>query len=140
MDYNPILILDDDEDDLEMISEAAKELKLNNPIILFNSGDELEQYLRSDKKSPFLVICDLNMPQYDGFALRQRISENKDTKYKSVPFMFWSTSASEKQIQYAYDLPVQGFFFKPNNFTDLCDTLKTIVHYWQKSQHPKEVK
>jgi CheY-like chemotaxis protein len=140
MELNPILIIDDDEDDLEIIKDAAKHLNLGRPIHYFNSGNELEQYLINGNKAPFLIICDVNLPQQSGFEVKKRIAENPELKYKSVPFIYWSTAASEKQIQYAYDLPVQGFFFKPSNFDDLCATLKTIVDYWHKSQHPKQVK
>ena len=140
MQLNPILIVDDDGDDLEMIKAASECLQLSRPIHFFRSGDELERYLTTASQSPFLIISDVNLGAVDGFALKKKISENSELKYKSVPFVFWSTSASEKQIQYAYDLPVQGFFFKPSNFDELCATFKTMLDYWQKSQHPKQVK
>jgi CheY-like chemotaxis protein len=95
--------------------------------------------LEAHSVAQFLILCDVNLPNQDGFAVKKNISENEVLKYKSVPFIYWSTSASQKQIQFAYDLPAQGFFFKPNNFDDLCSTFKTIVEYWQKSQHPKRV-
>jgi CheY-like chemotaxis protein len=140
MQLNPILIVDDDGDDLEMIKAASECLQLSRPIHFFRSGDELEQYLTTAPQAPFLIISDVNLGAVDGFALKKKISDNRELKYKSVPFVFWSTSASEKQIQYAYDLPVQGFFFKPSNFDELCATFKTMLDYWQKSQHPKQVK
>ena len=140
MQLNPILIVDDDGDDLEMIKAASECLQLSRPIHFFRSGDALEQYLTTASQAPFLIISDVNLGAVDGFALKKKISENRELKYKSVPFVFWSTSASEKQIQYAYDLPVQGFFFKPSNFDELCATFKTMLDYWQKSQHPKQVK
>lgn len=140
MDQNPILIIDDDEDDLELIKDAAVYLKIIHPIAFFKSGTELKEYLRTATKAPFLIISDVNLPQEDGFALRKQLIDNKDLRYKSIPYIFWSTDASEKQIQFAYDLQAQGFFFKPNNFQDLCSTFKTILDYWTKSQHPKMLK
>lgn len=140
MEENPILIIDDDQEDLDLIKDVAEHLKLNRPIHYFTNGDQLESYLKSTVRPPFLIICDVNLPEQDGFDVKKRISENPDLKYKSVPFIYWSTDASEKQIQYAYDLPAQGFFFKPSNFDELCSTFQTILHYWQKSQHPKRLK
>lgn len=140
MENNPILIVDDDQDDLDLIKQVADHLQLNQPIHYFRSGDQLADYLQTSPHAPFLIICDVNLPNGDGFSIKKRISENPGLKYMSVPFIFWSTDASEKQIQYAYDLPAQGFFFKPSNFTDLCDTFETILKYWQKSQHPKRLK
>ena len=140
LELNPILIVDDDLDDLEMIKEAGVCLKITRPIHFFKSGNELLEYLKSTSKAPFFVLSDVNLPGETGFDIKKRIVENAELRYKSVPFIFWSTSASEKQIQYAYDLPVQGFFLKPSNFAELCETFKTIMDYWQKSQHPKRVK
>lgn len=139
MDLSPILIVDDDQDDLDMIKEVTDHLCIKRPILLFKSGNELVTYLMQDNLSPFIIISDVNLPNEDGFALKKRILESNVLKYKSIPFIYWTNGASEKQIRYAYDLPAQGFFFKPDNFNDLCQTLKTIVEYWQKSQHPKKI-
>ncbi|MDQ6608891.1 MAG: response regulator [Bacteroidota bacterium] len=139
MDENPLLIIDDDEDDLELIKQAAAHLKSTHPIIFFKNGSELTAYLKTATKAPFLIISDVNLPGDDGFAIRRQLLETKDFKYKSIPYIFWSTAASEKQIQYAYDLPAQGFFFKSSNFDDLCSTLQIILEYWKKSQHPKKL-
>lgn len=140
MEGNAILIVDDDQDDLDLIADVVRHLKIERPVHYFTSGKALEEYLLLKAAPPFLIICDVNLPDADGFAVKKRIADNPQLKYKSVPFIYWSTAASEKQIQYAYDLPAQGFFFKPNNFDDLCETVKVILGYWQKSQHPKKVK
>lgn len=139
MELNPILIVDNDEDDLDLIKEVARYLKIERPIYYFQTGTELEEFLTSSASSPFLIICDVNLPGTDGFAIKKKITENEKLKYKGVPFIYWSTSASEAQIQFAYDLPAQGFFFKPTNFDELCTTFETILAYWQKSKHPKRV-
>jgi DNA-binding NtrC family response regulator len=140
MNDNPILIIDDDQEDMDLIKDVIDHLNIERAIHYFKSGKELESFLQTSAKAPFLIICDVNLPEEDGFAIKKRISGIKELKYKAVPFIYWSTDASEKQIQYAYDLPAQGFFFKPSNFTDLCDTFETILNYWEKSQHPKRLK
>lgn len=140
MKNNPILIVDDDLEDLDLIKEVVDHLNIERSIHYFKSGVELETFLQTSSSAPFLVICDVNLPEEDGFAIKKRISLNKELKYKAVPFIYWSTDASEKQIQYAYDLPAQGFFFKPSNFKELCETFETIMNYWEKSQHPKRLR
>jgi CheY-like chemotaxis protein len=136
---NPILVVDDDEDDLEMIKIVWTQLDMSRPIFFFKNGNELIDYIKRSNQGPFLILCDLHLPGETGFDIKKRVAEDPDLKYKSVPFIFWSTDASEKQIQYAYDLPVQGFFFKPTNLNDLRSAFTTIMDYWQKSQHPKQV-
>ncbi len=124
---------------MELIKEAGVYLKIIYPIVFFKSGTELKEYLKTAPKAPFLIISDVNLPYEDGFAIRKHLIDDKDLKYKSIPYVFWSTAASEKQIRFAYDLPAQGFFFKPSNFQDLCSTFKAILDYWTKSQHPKNL-
>src|SRR5688500_1069044 len=116
MEANAILIVDDDQDDLDLIADVIRHLNITRPVRYFTSGKALEDYLHLDTAPPFLIICDVNLPDADGFTIKKRIADNPQLKYKSVPFIYWSTMASEKQIQYAYDLPAQGFFFKPTNF------------------------
>jgi CheY-like chemotaxis protein len=140
MALNPILIVDDDDDDLEMINDAWTKLKDPRPIYFFKSGDELIHFLRTSERAPFFILSDLNLPGETGFDIKSRIADDSQLRYRGVPFIFWSTAASEKQIQFAYDLPAQGFFIKPSNFDELCNTFKTILDYWQKSQHPKPLK
>ena len=139
MELNAIVILDDDEDDLEMIEKCWKELKITRPIVFFKSGNDLMDYLRDSVKPPYFILSDVNLYGETGFDVRKRIAADPELKYKSMPFLFWSTSASEKQIQHAYDLPAQGFFVKPSNFAELCNTFEIIMDYWQTSQHPKQL-
>lgn len=140
MTASPIIVIDDDQDDLDLIMDAAKKLQLNQPIVVFKNGNGLIDYLKGSKISPFLILCDLKIPGETGFELKKRIAGDKSIRYKSVPFIFWSTDASEKQIQEAYDLQAQGFFFKPSSLNELCEILQTTVSYWQLSKHPKEIR
>jgi len=139
MAKSAILIVDDDEDDLMLIRSVAEKLDLGRDVITFRSGDELVHHLKTSPESPLLIISDVNLPKDTGFDLKNRLANEPELKYKSVPFIFWSTAASEAQIQHAYDLPAQGFFFKPSNFDDLCTVFENIVSYWQLSQHPKRI-
>lgn len=137
---NPILLVDDDKDDLMLIQEAMQTLKIDRPIRYFQTGNDLIEDLRKSNESPFLVICDVNLPGKSGFDVKREISSDEELRYKSVPFIFWSTNASERDVRHAYDLPAQGFFIKPSEFGELCETLRMIMEYWQKSLHPKSVK
>jgi len=137
MNNAPILIVDDDTEDMEFLNDAWNELKFDNPLIFFNNGGEVLNYLKSEKEKPFLILCDVNIPKMDGFALKEKLLENDDMKYKSIPFIFWSSQASKSQIQTAYDLEGNGFFLKENNLEDLKKSLISIVQYWLKSKVPE---
>lgn len=134
-----ILLVADDDDELDFIKQAAAELQIERPVEYFRNGNELINYLRATPNSPFLIICDLKLPGESAFELKERMNNDEELNYKTVPFIFWSNSASETEIQKAYDLPAQGFFPKPDKFRELCETFETILKYWSKSRHPKDV-
>jgi len=92
----------------------------------FTSGFELISFLKSNAVSPFLIICDVNLPKTEGFEIKSQLANDRELKYKSVPFIFSSTSASEKQVQEAYDLPTQGFFQRPT----FRGSLQHVKNYW----------
>ena len=73
MEGNAVLIVDDDLDDLDLISEVIRHLKVARPIHYFTSGKELEDYLLSETASPFLIICDVNLPNADGFSIKREL-------------------------------------------------------------------
>jgi CheY-like chemotaxis protein len=137
MNNAPILIVDDDRDDREFLQDAWKDLEFANPLIFFNNGQEVLDYMKSDEITPFLILCDVNIPRMDGFALKEKLREDPSTHYKSIPFIFWSTTVSKPQIQKAYDLGVNGFFLKENSFGEIKDSLIYIVKYWLKSKVPE---
>ncbi len=134
---NAIVIVDDDEDDLTLIAEAYAELGTANKLVLLHSADELTAYLQEHELSPFFILCDYYMPGTTGMKLRESILNNPQTRYKSVPFLLWSTGAELHQVREAYDKLIQGFFIKPSSFEGIKNTLRLLIEYWTASQHPK---
>jgi len=135
---NPILIIDDDQDDLEIVVTALIDLKLPNALITFNDPEEFILYLKSMDKSPFFIISDFNMPKMNGLQLRKQIVAHPDLKFRSVPFIIWSTSAVEEHVRLAYDNLIQGYFEKPSSLRDVQTRLSAIIEYWKYSLHPKQ--
>lgn len=136
MNTNPIYIVDDDIDDEEILAEVMKELKMTNKLIFFHTADELFHELKNNSIVPFIIISDINLPKIDGFQLRQKILEQTHLTDKSVPFIFWSTTASEAQIKKAYDLSAHGFFLKGRSYKEIKEGINEIIRYWSRSLSP----
>ena len=135
-----IIIIEDDSDDQEMFSEVFKELNYKNEIVFFNDGQEALTYMTAKTTEPFIVFSDINMPKLNGMELRKQIHENEDIRVKTIPYLFFSTSAAQEAIVDAYSKSIQGFFIKPSSFEDLKSVMKIIVEYWQKCESPNYVK
>ncbi|MEP6465846.1 MAG: response regulator [Parafilimonas sp.] len=132
----PVIIVDDDPDEYDLMKEVWEELNLSYPLISFSNAKQLLNYLQSDEEIPFLIISDINLPGMDGFELRRKILEDEFSKWKSVPFIFWSGAATEDHIKKAFALSSHGFFIKASNFKELKETIRDIIAYWHKSEIP----
>src|SRR6478752_7480065 len=130
MKDNHIILIDDDEEDCELFTNACAELNIPNKILMFNDSKKAFDYLISMTTQPFFIICDVNMPVIDGIQLRQKINEDDALRLRAMPFLFWSTSGSELLINRAYTLNIQGFFKKPNSMREIKEIITAVTIYW----------
>jgi CheY-like chemotaxis protein len=138
MQSQAVWIIDNDLDDQEVLKDVWKELKLPNELIFLKDAEEAFRTLEQVTIAPFIIICELNLPGLNGFDLRQKMLDRNKKRFKSVPFIFWATQASEQQIVKAYDLAVHGLFIKDPNFNELKNTFICIINYWLKSKMPSK--
>jgi CheY-like chemotaxis protein len=138
MQSGPVYIVDDDIDDHAMVKEIWEELGLPNQLLFFTSALDVYEHLKKVERAPFIIICDVNLPKMDGFELREKILESENKKFKSVPFIFWSSNASDAQITRAYDLSAHGFFIKGVKFDEVKRSFKCIIDYWSMSRMPNK--
>ncbi|WP_309614737.1 response regulator [Flavobacterium sp.] len=136
----PIIVIEDDKDDQELMSEVFEELGYKNEILFFGDGEIALDHLINNRVEPFIVFSDINMPKLNGMELREKIHNNEDLNLKCTPYLFFSTSNEQQHIIDAYSKSVQGFFVKPNNYDDLRKTLKIIIEYWKACVSPNYVK
>jgi len=136
----PIVIVDDDPDDLGLIQEVCRLLKIPNRILLFDDPENVLNYLSQENDHPFLILCDINMPKINGLQLREIIANDEMLNAKAIPFVFLSTSASQEQVDIAYRLTVQGYFEKGTSFEKLRHKIHLILEYWKECMHPQSMK
>ena len=114
----PILIVEDDYDDQEILKEVFSELIITNTLRFFTTCLSLLDYLKTTIERPFLIICDINVPRMDGLELRKKINENEFLRKKSIPFIFLTTTSNKTVIEQAYEMMVQDYFVKPNSIQE----------------------
>jgi len=134
----PIIVIEDDIDDQEVLVEIFQKLGYVNKIIFFQDGNEALVYLNKSDVQPFLILSDINMPKLNGFDLRNMVFTNEQLQTKCIPYLFFTTGANKKSVVDAYTLSVQGFFIKPNSMLALENTIRKIVEYWQECIAPNQ--
>jgi len=135
-----IIFIEDDMADQRLLVEVFKELDYKNEILFFRDGELALEHLINNHTEPFVVFSDINMPKLNGMELREKIHNNEDLRLKCIPYLFFSTSSEQQHVIDAYSKSVQGFFVKPNSFTELKRTLKVIIDYWNECVSPNYVK
>ena len=134
----PIIIIEDDFDDQEILMEIFSKFGYVNKIVFFQDGNEALEFLNNTDIKPFLILSDVNMPKINGFELRNKVFTNDQLQSKCIPYLFFTTGANKKSVVDAYALSVQGFFIKPTTIAGLENTIRKIVEYWQECIAPSQ--
>lgn len=137
METGPIIIVEDDQDDKDIVDEVLKELKIPNKTIWFQKCMDAFDYLVSCDEQPFLIISDVNLPGQNGIEFKQQIDSHAELRKKSIPFVFFSTSADKTYVDDAYmNLTVQGYFKKAQSYQETKNIFKLMLEYWKVCKHP----
>ncbi|ARK08845.1 response regulator [Fibrella sp. ES10-3-2-2] len=132
----PIVCIEDDEDDQHLLKLVFKDLQIERELLFFDNGETALEYLIHTEQKPSLILCDVNLPIINGVELRKQLNSNEALRKKSIPFLFFSTSADLRLVRTAYELTVQGFFRKANSYASLKRQIGLILDYWNDCIHP----
>ena len=122
-----ILYVDDDHDDLLIISEAFEKYTDHLTVVHARHGYEALQILKSmsqKNKLPCLIILDINMPVMDGKETLSEIRRNEN--YKNIPVVIFSTSRHLYEKKFAENLDAE-FITKPIQYSHLESLVQEFV-------------
>lgn len=133
----PIVIVEDDLDDQELIEGSIRKAGMPNEIKFFEDGESAFTYLKTTVEQPFIILSDVNMPKLNGIELKRKIDDDPQLRQRSIPFIFFTTSVDRTAITEAYiKMTVQGFFIKSYSLEELDSTIRLIMDYWKVCKHP----
>src|SRR6186713_24300 len=89
----PVIIIEDDADDQDFLTEIFKKLNYPNKILFFFDGEEALD---------FMILSDINLPKLNGFQLREKLKMDEKLNVKCIPYLFFSTAANQKAVIDAY--------------------------------------
>lgn len=127
-----ILCIDDDPDDIAMLKEAFRTLKVDYQIVHGSNGEEGLKVLKQlgPKAKPCLIILDINMPKMDG--RETFIAIRKDPAFEHIPIVIFSTSSSPMDRLFFSKKSVE-YFVKPIDFQKLSDVARTFLAICEKN-------
>lgn len=122
-----ILYIDDDHDDLHLISEAF--LKYTDKLLVVSASNgrdgfhALEQ-MKQKGSLPCLIIMDINMPVMNGLETLVKIKNTKE--FRHIPVVIFSTSANHTDEEFARKWGAD-YMMKPSNYLHLENLTKEFV-------------
>ena len=134
----PVIVIEDDADDQEILTDIFRNLKYPNKILFFFDGQDALSHINESDDPPFLILSDINMPRLNGFELREKLKTDEKLNVKCIPYLFFSTALNQKAVIDAYSLSVQGFFVKQSSIVELEKTIFSIMEYWRRCAAPND--
>jgi len=128
-----ILLVEDNEGDIILITEALEDGKIKNTISIARNGWDAMQYLErkpgyEDAKMPDLIILDINLPKLNGHEVLIKIKTNEH--FKHIPVIILTTSSSETDIYKAYKNHVNCYITKPVDVKNFINVITLIENFW----------
>ncbi len=129
-----ILVVDDDDADALMISEALEAAEARATVHRVSDGQEALDYLRrrgrfTEAHRPDLILLDLNMPRMDG---RQTLDAIKtDDVLKAIPVVILTTSGAAPDIVASYQHRANAYVTKPFGLDDFEATVRQINRFYR---------
>lgn len=139
-----ILLVEDNEGDIVLTTDALMEGKIKNTIAIARDGIEAVQYLEkkgiyADAPLPDIILLDVNLPRMNGHELLAYIKD--DEKLKHIPVVMLTTSSSETDIIRSYKSHANCYITKPVDVDNFLAVISTIEDFWISIvQLPKQIK
>ena len=132
MEEKKIVLVEDDPDHADLITEVLVEGDTETEIILVQDGMAAVDYFhelgiewngRIDCKI-MLVILDLNLPKVSGMEVLKLLKKN--SKYNKIPVVVLSTSSDQRTIDEVYKNGANGYFVKPSSYEEFVEKVKIL--------------
>lgn len=122
-----ILIADDDQEDLELLSEVLLQLDATIRLHMVTNGSVVMNFLENakDDELPSLIILDYNMPNINGAEVLEQLQN--DARYQKIPKVVWSTSNNSNYIKECMDKGVNAYLVKPATQKNLLEQAEQML-------------
>ncbi len=114
-----ILLIEDNEDVRETTAEI---LELADYDVLTAENGKIGVELAKTNK-PELIICDIMMPDLDGYGVLRILSKNTETA--NIPFIFLTAKAEKSDMRKGMNMGADDYITKPFEEAELLEAIET---------------
>jgi len=132
---NPILLVEDDENDVFFFKHAMKKECVVNPLRVASDGQAAIDYLqgagafanREEFPLPSLIVLDLKLPFVMGLDVLDWI--RRQPRLSPIVIVL-SSSQANADIGAAYRLGANAYLVKPSDLAKLQEMIRAIKDFW----------
>ena len=136
MTKKPILLVEDNPDDIVLTLRAFKKCNLANDVVQAHDGVEALDYIlgtgqyagRDATDVPAVILLDLKLPKIDGMEVLRRL--RADPRTKLAPVVILTSSREERDVVNGYLLGANSYIRKPVDFEQFAEAVKQLGLYW----------
>jgi CheY-like chemotaxis protein len=137
----PILLAEDNPNDVELTLSALHSLNLANEIIVVNDGAQALDFLQRRNSfserppvPPAVILLDLKMPRVDGLEALRQI--RADPQLKTLPIVILTSSREENDLVKGYQLGANAYVVKPVDFEQFITAVSQLGVFWALINEP----
>lgn len=131
-----ILIIEDNED---LRENTADILELSGYIVS-TAENGIIGVKAAKEFLPDVIVCDIMMPELDGYGVLKALNENNKTA--SIPFIFITAKTEKVDMRKGMNLGADDYLTKPFNEKDLLDAIESRLkkHDFLKKDFTRSIK
>ena len=129
------------EDDTSLRENIAELLELSGFSVYSASNGRIAVDM-AKKNIPDLVLCDIMMPEMDGYGVLEQLSSDQNTRH--IPFIFVSAKTEKQDVRKGMNLGADDYLTKPFEEEELLTAIRCRLEKAEQmnaifKEHPKEV-
>lgn len=110
------------EDDVALRENTAELLELSDYLVETAPNGKIGVEKAKSIK-PDIIVCDIMMPEMDGYGVLEAVMKNDKTKH--IPFIFLSAKTEHKEIRKGMDLGADDYITKPFEESELLGAIES---------------
>ena len=114
-----VLVIDDTQEIRMVIAESLNLYGFNT----LSAEDGMSGIQIAREQCPDLIICDINMPNLDGYGTLTALRENEATA--TIPFIFLTGAADKLNMRRGMELGADDYLTKPFTHKELMAAVNT---------------
>lgn len=137
----PILLVEDNPNDVELTLTALKQARLANEVIVAHDGDQaLDLLFRRGAHAgrtaldPSVVFLDLKMPGTDGRDVLRQM--RNAPALENLPVVVLTSSREESDLLETYQLGANAYVVKPVGFSNFISAVSKLGFFWALINEP----